>query len=86
VIWHKGDGHVPRPEDWHDANFRLIALELRGDDPLYIVLNGGDACPITLPDGDWALILDTTRPDILYEPISKTAPAQSVLVFQPRKL
>lgn len=85
VIWRKADGTPPHPEDWHSVDFRLIGLELRGDDPLYIVLNGGGACPITLPLGDWALILDTTRPDVIYEPAGAEAPAQSVLVFQPLK-
>jgi len=87
VIWRKANGEVPRPEDWHNADFRLIALELRGDDPLYLVLNGAEHCQITLPDGDWALILDTARPELSYEPVGAdyTAPAQSVLVFQPRK-
>ena len=86
VSWHRADGATPQPDDWHDAQFRCLALSLCGADMLYIVFNGGGDIAVTLPDYTpaWALILDTSRPRLSYEPISTQviAPAQSVLVFK----
>ncbi|MFT4149595.1 MAG: glycogen debranching protein GlgX [Paracoccaceae bacterium] len=95
VIWRRADGQPPRPEDWHDAGFRCLCVELRmaaeggdeGHEAILAVFNPGGAVPLTLPDTapGWELILDTTRPDDAH-PVWDTGaqvPAQSVLVFQP---
>ncbi|QYK40084.1 MAG: glycogen debranching protein GlgX [Paracoccaceae bacterium] len=92
VIWRRADGATPRPEDWHDAGFRCLAVELRmaaeardaGEAAILAVFNAGPAVPLNLPDtARWQLVLDTTRPDVESETpgAAMTAPAQSVLVF-----
>lgn len=94
VIWRKADGTTPRPEDWHDAGFRCLGVELRmaaeGADPLqeaiFAVFNVGCGISLTLPDTapGWDLVLDTTRPDEAH-PVwgaDSVVPAQSVLVFR----
>ena len=94
VIWHLASGAAPQPSDWHSADLHCIGLELRmsvegadAPDALFIVLNAGGDVPLTLPSTApaWALILDTTRPELCYQPITGApcAPAASVLVFQP---
>ncbi len=94
IIWRKSDGSIPAPDDWHDAAFRCIGMELRmaasgpaANDTLFVVINGGDGVALTLPNtaAAWTLILDTTRPPLSYLPVQggMDAPAQSVLVFKP---
>ncbi len=94
VIWRLPDGRIPEPADWQGPDLRCIGLELRmaaqgrdAPDALFIVLNAGGEIALTLPNTApaWALILDTTRPKLSYQPISAAlvAPAASVLVFQP---
>ncbi len=95
VIWRRSDGVPPRPEDWHDAGFRCLGVELRmaaeGADTtgeaIFVVFNAGCATDLTLPDTAeaWELILDTTRPDAPHPDWipGQQAPAQSVLIFQP---
>lgn len=95
VIWRRADGETPRPEDWHDAGFRCLCVELRmaaegGDDSadaILAVFNTGAPVLLTLPDTapGWELLLDTTRPDEAHPPWAQgdKAPAQSVLVFRP---
>jgi isoamylase len=91
VIWHLPDGRPPTPEDWHSADLRCIAVELRmagaGDDTLFIVLNAGPALPLRLPQSvpNWALVLDTGQPNLSYLPVTgeQIAPAGAVLVYQP---
>ncbi len=94
VIWHLADGRTPQPADWHSADLRCIGLELRiaaegADTPdvLFIVLNAGGETAVQMPSSvpAWTLILDTTRPNLSYLPVQgiQTAPATSVLVFQP---
>jgi len=95
VIWRRADGTCPRPEDWHDADFRCLGLELRradaggaeAQDAIFALFNAGLAQPLTLPDtaARWRLLLDTTRPGAGCEILSGSteAPAQSVLVFAP---
>ena len=62
-------------------------MAAQGADALFIVLNAGGETALTLPHSApaWALILDTTRPNLSYQPIAGplSAPAASVLVFQP---
>jgi glycogen operon protein len=95
VVWRRADGQVPQPGDWHDAGFRCLGLELRldarsgrsGDTAVYVVINSGEARPLTLPDSapGWRLILDTTRPALGPQKPMKSPldlPAQCVLVFE----
>jgi len=94
VIWHLADGRTPAPEDWHSAELCAIGVELRmaaegpdAPDALFLFLNAGGEIALHLPKSvpAWAMILDTSRPDLTYQPVGAalTAPAQSVLVFQP---
>ncbi|MDZ4134360.1 MAG: glycogen debranching enzyme GlgX, partial [Paracoccaceae bacterium] len=93
VIWRRADGTEPRPQDWHDADFRCLGVELRfaaesGENPagpVFAVFNAGPAQPLVLPETapGWRLVLDTTRPEAGAEDVTgpMDAPAQSVLVF-----
>jgi glycogen operon protein len=95
VIWRRADGAEPRPEDWHDANFRCLGVELRmaaeaendGRQAILALFNAGDALRLTLPETAprWRLILDTTRPEATAKTVAGDyeAPAGSVLVFVP---
>ncbi len=94
VIWHRADGLPPAPEDWHNPGFRCLGLELRmaaegpdAADALYIVINGGPATELFLPEAPhgWLLDLDTTRPEAAPVPVAARhdIAAQSVLVFRP---
>lgn len=95
VIWRRPDGATPRPEDWHDPDFRCLCVELRraaeGDltdaEAIFAVFNTGAAVGLTLPPTAprWTLLLDTTRPDAPPGPVGPEveAPAHSVLVFAP---
>ena len=95
VIWRRPDGETPRPEDWHDPNFRCLCVELRraaeGDltdtEAIFAVFNTGAPVALTLPPTAprWRLLLDTTRPEAEPGPVSAAleVPAQSVLVFAP---
>ena len=94
VIWHLADGRPPQPEDWHSADLRCIGVELRMaagglevPDVLFAVFNAGDGVAVQLPQTvpAWALVLDTSQPKLSYLPVqgSYSAPAGSVLVFQP---
>lgn len=94
VIWHLPDGRPPAGEDWHSADLRCIAVELRmaasgpdAADALFVVLNAGGDAPLTLPSSApaWAIVLDTTRPSLSYLPAqgAQIAPAGAVLVYQP---
>lgn len=93
VIWRRADGAAPRPEDWHDPDFRCLCLELRraaeggleDREAIFAVFNTGCAVTLTLPDTapGWTLLLDTTRPEAGPEPAAQglEVPAHSVLVF-----
>ncbi len=94
VIWRRADGTTPSPEDWHDAGFRCLGVELRmaaeggGADPraIFAVFNAGGGESLTLPDTapGWRLLLDTTRPalepQVTQSPLEIPGPA--VLVFE----
>ncbi len=58
-----------------------------GSDTLFLFINAGAAVTLDLPNTcpDWALVLDTTQPALSFKPVAgpQTAPANSVLVFQP---
>lgn len=95
VIWRRADGAEPRPEDWHDADFRCLGVELRmaaegpdgGAEAILAWFNAGGPVHLTLPDTAprWRLILDTTRPEATATTEARhyEAPAGSVLVFVP---
>ena len=95
VIWRRPDGAIPRPEDWHDPNFRCLCVELRraaeGDlsdgEAIFAVFNTGGPVRLALPPTAqrWQLLLDTTRPEAPPGPVGPEveAPAHSVLVFAP---
>ena len=95
VIWRRPDGETPRPEDWHDPNFRCLCVELRraaeGDlsdgEAIFAVFNTGGPVRLALPPTAqrWQLLLDTTRPEAPPAAVSAAleVPAQSVLVFAP---
>ncbi|MBL4917785.1 glycogen debranching protein GlgX [Szabonella alba] len=96
VIWRRPDGAEPRPEDWHDADFRCLGVELRmaaegageGREALLAWFNAGGPVGLNLPETAprWRLILDTTRPEATATDLSGSyqAPAGSVLVFVPQ--
>ena len=94
VIWHRADGAVPQPNDWHDPGFRCIGVELRmaaeGPDApnaIYVVFNGGGSAALTLPDTapGWRMILDTSRPELTSLDVGHRVDvgAQAVFVFEP---
>ncbi len=91
VIWRRADGAVPRPEDWHDAEFRCLAVELRmggdgGGGAIFAVFNAGGPVKLSLPDtATWRLIVDTSRPDLAPQAPASGAqevPGPVVLVFE----
>ena len=90
--WRKPDGTEPLPDDWHDPAFATIAVVIRGAaasrdgsaDAVFAVFNAGAAVDVVLPQGDWHLMIDTTRPKLgpaLFNRPLIAAPAGSVLVF-----
>jgi hypothetical protein len=56
-------------------------------DALFVVLNAGGELPLHLPRSApaWALVLDTSQPNLSYLPVQgqQIAPAGAVLVYQP---
>ena len=90
--WRKPDGTVPLPDDWHDPDFSALAIVIRGaasrtevsSDAIFAIFNSGGAVDVTLPPGDWYLMIDTTRPKLgpaLFRRPVVAVPAGSVLVF-----
>lgn len=89
VVWLHPSGKSPAAPDWHDPAFRALGVVMR------MAAEGGDASPgavllyfncgrdvhVTLPPGDWALVLDTTRPEGALFDLPTALPAQSVLMF-----
>ncbi len=90
VLWLRPDASHPAPQDWHDPAFRAVGVVLRmaaeGLDPapdaVLIYFNCGGAVPVTLPDGPWELILDTTDPSLVSADPPATLPAHSVLMLR----
>ncbi|GAB1480699.1 glycogen debranching protein GlgX [Paracoccaceae bacterium] len=93
VIWRRADGRAPSPEDWHNPGFRCLGVELRmaaegpdAADAVFLLINGGGAVQMALPDTAplWWHVLDTTRPETEAEPVTGlvSLPAQSVHLFQ----
>ena len=95
VIWRRADGTRPGPEDWHDAAFRCLGVEVRtaaeagGEDTaaIFAVFNGEGEVELHLPDTapGWRLVLDTTRPRLPPQKPMKspaTIPGPAVLVFE----
>ncbi len=92
VIWRRADGQTPAANEWHDAAFRCLCVELRmaaegadAGDAIFAVFNTGPATPLTLPDTahGWQVVLNTTQPEASPArwPKGQAAPATSVLVF-----
>ena len=90
VIWRRADGLVPGAQDWHDPGFRCFGVELRmadgGADALYVVINGGGAVVLHLPETapGWRLLLDTADPEAQACPVGASCQiiGPSVLVFE----
>lgn len=94
VIWRRADGLTPASDQWHDADFRCLGLELRmspqaafNTDTIFAIFNMGPEQPLTLPASApaWQMVLDTTRPAAAAEPAMSglMLPANSVTVFIP---
>jgi isoamylase len=94
VVWHRADGQVPQPQDWHDPAFRCLGVTLRmaaesnaNGDMVHLVFNQGSATALTLPEAakGWKMILDTTRPEagITAFRDGGMIPAHCVLLFAP---
>ncbi|MFN3823704.1 MAG: glycogen debranching protein GlgX [Pseudorhodobacter sp.] len=95
VIWRRADGAEPRAQDWHDADFRCLGVELRmaaegggdGQEVVFALFNAGGAVAVALPETvpRWRLLLDTTRPEATATTEAQVfeAPASSVLVLVP---
>ncbi len=95
VVWRRPDGEEPQPGDWHDAAFRCFGVELRpsaegrgGDDTVFVVFNGGQACRLHLPltEPQWRCLIDSAHPEagpVAAGPVV-TVSAQSVTIFVPQ--
>ncbi len=92
LAWRRPDGGTPLPGDWHDPGFTALCMVIRESarrrqadgDAVFAILNSGAAVEVTLPDGPWHLMIDTTRPKLgpgqFTRPVI-AAPSNSVLVF-----
>jgi len=64
TIWIHPEGRDMSGDDWQDGGLFAVGMRHHQEDcsDLLVLINGGDACTFTLPeDGDWQLILDTSR-------------------------
>ncbi len=73
LYWRRADGGEMGNEDWNTPNLRCLCMELRMAEgtpsyaphfaPLYVVINGGKAIDITLPEAPegsaWLRVMDT---------------------------
>lgn len=72
LIWRRPDGAEPTAADWHDPDWRMIGVEIRGNAEgpegacggaaAFVVFNAGPAGTLHLPAGRWHLRLDSSRP------------------------
>lgn len=76
LFWHKPDGSVPTPDDWHDPDWKTLCAEIRtssdtpeyeaSDDVVFAVFNAGAVADVVLPPCPrglvWEVILDTADP------------------------
>ena len=90
--WRRPDGATPAAADWNSPDFQALGVVIRenaegpdlaGEGTVFAVFNAGAAGSVTLPEGAWICVLDTTRPEAAAHEVGETAamPAQSVLVF-----
>ncbi|MFD2175482.1 glycogen debranching protein GlgX [Rhodobacter lacus] len=73
LIWRLPSGAEPTAQDWHDANARCLCAEIRGaaegpagqvaHEAFFAIFNAGPTLNVTLPEGSWRQVLDTTRPE-----------------------
>ena len=98
LFWRLPDGSPPTEADWGRADWRCLCVEVRtssatpdypaSDDVVFLVLNGGAATEVHLPDpGEhavWEKVLDTARPGdgtVALKPGPVAVAASSVAVF-----
>ncbi len=93
LVWRLPSGREPTHADWQDPKARCLCVELRGaaeagqsPRPAFAVFNAGPACAVTLPPGDWVMVLDSAHPDAPDSPVGAgfESAAQSVLLFLAR--
>jgi glycogen operon protein len=82
VAWRKENSDELQVADWQDGARRFVAMELfqpenetdARPDHLYVIVNGGEACSVTLPSarGRWRLILDSMDVDAIEAAVGLT--------------
>ena len=67
--WLHPEGREMTEEDWNDQELFCMAkrIDIDGGTPILIVVNAGEDREFTLPDGRWALRLDTARDTVACE-------------------
>ncbi|SDG33127.1 glycogen debranching protein GlgX [Pelagibacterium luteolum] len=86
AAWLHPSGEIMSDGAWQDGDLRCFGLNIcasLGGDVL-IILNAGDDCEFTLPEGDWILRIDTSRDDVACEDSASgaiTVPWQTVMAF-----
>ena len=64
--------------DWHDSALTTIQLRLAGTPDVVAIANtGAAATEVTLPPGDWRLVVDTAAPEADGRPLTDTVVAES---------
>ena len=88
VHWQLPDGGPIHVHDWHDPQARALACIIRpasmdgGAASLALLFNPTpDQAPVTLRDGDWSLLLDSSR-----DPVDDAAPTAGVAAVPARSL
>lgn len=97
LFWRRADGQPMCRSDWEDPDLRLLAVEIRTasgtpryaalEYAIFAVFNAGGAVEVTVPDAPegqhWALHLDSSRPELVPEPVEGSfgMPAEAVAVF-----
>ena len=68
IAWWHPEGRWMTDDDWQDAGLCTLGMMLPlredgqdGDDRFLAVFNAGDACTVTLPEGRWRRVLDTSQ-------------------------
>ncbi|MCA0946342.1 glycogen debranching protein GlgX [Salipiger pacificus] len=88
-VWLHPEGRQMSAKDWGDAGLYAFGLRHHQEacPDLLILVNGGEACTFTLPEGNWELILDTARAEVSCAEApggSFTVEAQAVAVLRDR--
>jgi glycogen operon protein len=84
--WLHPEGRAMEEADWGDGGLRAMGLRHHLDDQrdVLILLNAGEACTFTLPEGGWRLCFDSARAAPACDEAARgplTAEPQSVLVL-----